>query len=315
MIKKYMRVFLAGVMLFSMTACSSKTTGEEEGVIEQEYYFETKDEAGKGNFPNQITLNGKTYEITTMSEISYDKQGSEEMVEIEVDVAVEEESEIKEKAEFEYEGEKYIFNLSETQLIPGTIEKTVTTTRDYENYVVSPKNVPRTTDVDVTIGGETKTYEGKLVGVEQVSDYVWQDNLVITGMWTGAPDATQYNLAGTQITVPYDAQKPLWGGFGADILTAMGLSSNHYRVTDGYWRGNPSTDQSGNNVRYATYTGDQYVANFKATYEVTYTTEGYQGKAVYRANADKLNAKAEDRVTIYKIKAVVKYKLVETGNQ
>ena len=39
MIKKYMRVFLAGVMLFSMTACSSKTTGEEECVIEQEYYF------------------------------------------------------------------------------------------------------------------------------------------------------------------------------------------------------------------------------------------------------------------------------------
>ena len=307
-IKRFIALSLcAACILSAFTGCQK---ADEEGTITKEYYFESSDENGTSTFPETITVNGQTYEISRFSDIQYETQGSEEMVEKVVDVAVEDESEIQQQAEFEYNGEKYVFELANTSLTEGQIQKTVTQTTDYENYTSEPTDVPQTTMVDVTIGGETKQYEGTLVGLEQISDYEWQSNLYLTGVWMGDPAAQQFRLDGTDITVPYDAAKPVWSGYANDIRNAAGLSSRYYRITDGNWTSEGET-QNGQFIRYAAYTGDRYVANFRATYSVTYDTSGFSGTAVYRANADKLNARPEDRVEIYTIKALVTYKLVE----
>lgn len=310
--KKAISIFICAVFIISaFTGCTAGNNPSEEGIIEKEYIFDTADENGTSEFPETITVNGQTYVITGFSDIQYETTGSEEMVEMKVDIAVEDESEIKPVQEFEYNGQKYVFDLAETNLTAGTINRTVTTTADYENYTSEPKDVPETTMVDVTIGSETKEFEGSLVKLEQISDYQWMDNLYLTGVWTGDPAAQQYNLDGTSVTVPYDAAKPTWPGFGEAIRGYLGLSSEYYKVTDGNWTDAGSV-QNGQFIRHAQYTGSRYVANYRATYEVTYSTEGFSGSALYRANADKLNAPADDRVTVYTIKAIVKYKLIET---
>jgi len=310
--KKIFSILLSTVFIITAFTGCQTSPPVEEGIVEKEYFFETADENGTSNFPETITINGQTYEISGFSDIQYETTDSEEMVEMIVDVAVEDESEIKPVQEFEYNGQKYVFDLAETQLTAGTINRTVTTTADYENYTSEPQDVPEKTMVDVTIGNETKEFEGSLVKLEQISDYQWMNNLYLTGVWTGDPAAQQYSLDGAGITVPYDAAKPTWPGFGDAIRNSLGLSSNYYKITDGYWT-DAREIQNGQFIRHAAYTGERYVANYRATYEVTYSTEGFSGNAIYRANAEKLNADQDDRVTIYTIKAVVKYKLVETA--
>lgn len=314
-IKKAIALMLTVLLLAS---CSSNiednSSSGEEGVILRTYTYETKDSEGKSEeFPSTIEVDGQTYEITSFADIDYNNEGSQEMIEFEQEVAVEDLDEIPNKADFEYDGNVYTFNLSETHVKEGNIKKTVKTTADYSNYTFSPKDVPEKTTVTVDLpGGETQEVEGTLVGVEQVSDYEWKDNLVITGVWTGDPSASQFTLDGTSITVPYSAETPTWTNYQNDILSSMGLSSRNYRISSAAWYGDPYTTSAGNFQRYAKYYGSQYVANFLATYACEYETHGWSGNTVYRLKADKIkNAKAEDIVNVYTIKAVVKYKLVE----
>lgn len=302
------------MILTSLTACKAEKTSAD--TVEQEFYLNTTDKnrSFEGEFPSEITLDGKTYRISAYSDIKFEDEGSEEMVEFWQEVNVEDKSEIPQKADFDYNGNKVTADLSETYLEEGAIRKTITTTADYSDYVSSPTDVPETTTVTVDMpDGTTKDVEGHLASVEQVSEYEWRDNLRITGVWIGDPSAEEYVLEGTDISVPYNAEYPTWAGYQTDILSAMGLSSDYYRIEGGEWADEGTKDANGNFVRHATYYGSRYVANFLATYTCSYDTYGWSGRAAYRVNADKLEAPEKDRVTVYKLKAVVKYSLVEAA--
>ena len=54
-----------------------------------------------------------------------------------------------------------------------------------------------------------------------------------------------------------------------------------------------------------------FVATYKATYEATRKANGYSTNVYYRMDAEGLDVDSEDITTVYHIKAIVKYKLMQ----
>ena len=88
------------------------------------------------------------------------------------------------------------------------------------------------------------------------------------------------------------------------------LDGKYFRITGASWNGK-QYEQDGAICRNALFTGDMFVATYKATYEAEREAEGYATKIFYRVDAKDVDAPEEDITTVYHIKAVVKYKLVE----
>ena len=56
---------------------------------------------------------------------------------------------------------------------------------------------------------------------------------------------------------------------------------------------------------------DAFVSTYTAEYEGEREAQGYVTKVFFRADADDVDADEDDVTTIFKIKAIVKYSLVE----
>ena len=314
---KHKRIAIMMVLLLFvgiLSGCQAKepAISAEGETITQEFDFESVGDYTEEEFPEEITVNGQTYRITGYSDIQYETTETKEVVQKEVEISVENESDIQKKKEFEIAGKTYALDLVESDYAPATIRVTKTTSVDYTAKTTEPTDVPATAEIITMRDGQEVELEGKLKEVKQVSDYEWTNDFVITGIWEGTPGASNYTLQGAQITVPYNASSPTWDGWKTDLLKASGLSSSHYRFDSAEWAGNATAGGLGTQRR-AYYYGSRNVADFIATYETSYETEGFAGTATYRIDADKTDAPQNERVNVYKVHAIVKYQLVEAA--
>ena len=65
-------------------------------------------------------------------------------------------------------------------------------------------------------------------------------------------------------------------------------------------------------MRNAVFEGEAYVSAYTAVYQGNGASIGYKTKVFYRADAEAVDAPDEDTTTVFKIKAVVRYKLMES---
>lgn len=315
----------------SLMGCGQQA-GEEDGVvqpvdeteaqaaevesIEQEFEFYTDDEdVIYYNIPETIEQDGKTYQLANEDEITYENMGEREVVQQVVDADVEELSDIPETIEYEGENGK-TYTLQNEQVYvaeEGTITIPVTEEVVYEDQAGKP-SVSNTKTITYynKATGQDEEIEGILQDYYESTPGHWSNTLAIDGVFSApSTNCTTYTLAGTDnIVVEQSAETPAWETYQTDILASLNLSPDYFRINAAAWNGGQYS-QDGYVMRNAQFTGDVYVASYTAVYEGTGESLGYKTKTFYRADADTVDADEEDVTNVIKIKAIVRYELVE----
>lgn len=160
--------------------------------------------------------------------------------------------------------------------------------------------------------GSDQTVEGILSEFYESVPGHWENTLKIDGTFIAPSESVDvYTLAGVEnITVPCTAQTPVWDGYETDILQSLKLDSRYFRIRSAAWNGERYL-QDNEIMRNAVFLGDELVADYKAVYTADRETQGYAAKVFYRMDAENVEADEDDVTTVYHIKAVVKYLLVE----
>jgi hypothetical protein len=287
---------------------------KESESITQEFDFYSDDEhIFYYNFPDSYLLNGQTYNVST--DIDYETVGTRDVVQMAMDMNVEELEDIPETYEYESESGT-TYELANEQVYikeQGTVSIPVEEEVYYENQVGKP-SVPtkktityydRTTEED-------REVEATLTDFIETAAGHWMEGMNVNGLFEAPGYGVDvYELAGSDnITVPQSAETPIWDGYENDVLKSLGLDSKYYRVTSTAWSGD-AYEQDGYIMRDAIFYGDAFVSSYKATYSTEREAEGYATKVFYRVDAEDVDANEEDITTVYHIKAVVKYSLVE----
>lgn len=289
---------------------------EKEAFVTQEFEFYSDDEhLILYNFPEVCEIDGKNYALFEEEEIDYETLGTRDTVQTMVEYRVEELTEIPDNYTFKgASGKKYDL-LNEQVYIQeqGLIKIPVIENVYYENQLGKP-SVPSSKTItyyDKALGKDA-TIRGLLSSFTESTAGRWKNILEIEGTFMAPSESCDvYELTGANhVTVSRAAATPAWDGYEADIMTAMGLDGKYFRITGAAWNG-AQYEQNGTILRNALFTGDMFVATYKATYEAEREAQGYVTKVFYRVDADAVDAKEEDITTVYHIKAVVKYKLVE----
>lgn len=293
---------------------AKEAAGDEADSVYQEFEFYSDDESLiLYNFPEEYTLAGKTYALSP--DIEYETLDTRSVVQAEVDMAVEDLDEIPESYEYESESGK-TYELANEQVYvktKGLVQIPVTEEVHYEKQYgkPSPASTKTITYYDEKEGID-KEIEGTLIGFEETTPGRWESVLHVDGTFM-APASTvdTYELAGAEnVVVARNAQTPVWDGYESDILASLGLSSQYFRVTGASWNGEAYED-AGYIYRNAVFSGDAFVSDYTATYEGMREAEGYDTTVFYRMDADQVEAEEEDITTVFHIKAVVRYALVE----
>jgi len=318
---KVMTLLLAVSMAVSACGTPAKEetvkeeTAVEESFMEQEFEFYSDDEHMiLYNFPESMMQGGKEYSITT-EEVAYETLGTRDTVQTVVDVNVEELEDVPETYTFEApSGEEYELNSEQVYVErEGIVPIKVMEEIYYEDQIGKP-SVPTKKMITYydRASGTDKEIEGLLTTFEESTVGHWESKLNINGTFMApSSDCTVYELAGANnVTVSRSAAKPTWAGYESDVLKSLKLDPKYSRVTDASWSGS-DYNQDGYIMRNAVFTGDLFVSTYKAVYETERDAQGYATKVFYRVDADAVDAKEEDITTVYKIKAVVKYKLVK----
>lgn len=288
---------------------------EEETFVTQEFTFYSDDEHFiLYNFPESFQKDGKDYTLSDET-IDYETLGTRDTVQTTIELNVEELTDIPDSYSFKgASGKKY--NLLNEQVYikeQGLVKIPVIEEVYYENQLGKP-TVPSSKTITYYDKAAKKdaTIKGLLTSFVESSAGKWKNILKIDGTFMAPSESCDvYELAGvSNVAVSRAAATPAWEGYEADIQTAMGLDSRYFRITGAAWNG-AQYEQDGAICRNALFTGDMFVATYKATYEAEREAEGYSTKIFYRIDADEVDAPKEDITTVYHIKAVVKYKLVE----
>lgn len=323
--KRALSILLAVSLLPStLTGCGKKEEpaaveeetqeeAEEESVY-QEFDFYSDDESLiMYNFPEEYSISGKTYKL--MEDVDYETLGTRDVVQMKVDMAVEDMDEIPETYEYESKSGK-TYELANEQVYvktKGIVQIPVTEEVHYDKQYgrPSPAATKMITYYDKD-AGEDKEIEGTLKDFQETTPGHWEGVLSVDGTFAAPADSVDtYTLAGSDnVVVSRAAETPVWGGYESDVLKSLGLSSKYFRVTGAAWNGG-QYEQDGYIYRNATFTGDAFVSDYTATYEAMREAEGYDTTVFYRVDAEDVDAPAEDVSTVYHIKAVVKYSLVE----
>ena len=125
-------------------------------------------------------------------------------------------------------------------------------------------------------------------------------------------DCDVYELSGaSDITVSRKALSPIWATYEKDLIGSLQLDGRYYRITGAAWNGEPYWSSEGYLCRAARFTGDMFVSTYKATYEAERTASGYKTRVFYRTDATDADTDDADITTVYHIRAIVKYRLVE----
>ena len=304
-----------------MFGCGKKQaeiTAEEvsaEEIVTQEFEFYSDDEyLILYNFPESLEEGGKSYAITT-EEIAYETLGTRDTVQSIVEINVEDLSELPDSYEFTGpSGTTYELKNEQVYIKEqGMVEIPVIEEVFYKDELGKP-DVPSKKVITYfdKAAQSDKEIEGLLTSLVESEAGHWEDLLEVEGTFMAPNESChEYELAGTpNVKVSRSAATPEWPGYESQILSSLGVDGRYFRVTSAAWSGNQYL-QDGWIMRNALFRGDIFVSTYKATYEAARTAEGYSTKVFYRVDADKVDAKEEDITTVYKIKAVVKYKLVK----
>lgn len=329
--KNRISALLALVLAMSMlSGCGSKkeepTIGEMSGteeteektetVISQEFEFYSDDEhLIKFNFPELYELDGQKYELST--DVQYETIGTRDTVQVTKDMNVEELEEIPDEYTYKSKESGKTYELKNEQVYiirQGKVKVPVIEEIYYEDQMGKPsiKSKKTITYYDKE-AGEDKEIEGLLTSYIESTPGHWESSLKINGTFTAPSTATEeYELAGAEnITVPVASPTPTWDGYEADVMKNLGLDSKYFRIKSAEWTTGQYA-QDGYILRDAAFYGDMFVATYKATYEAEREVEnGYETTVYYRVDADEVDAPTEDITTVYHIKAVVTYSLVE----
>lgn len=288
---------------------------EETETVLQEFDFYSDDESIiYFNFPEEYTLSGKTYQL--MEDIEYETLGTRDVVQAAVDMAVEELTDIPDTYEYESESGK-VYELNNEQVYiksQGRVMVPVIEEIHYDEQwgKPSPEQTKMITYYDRK-AEEDREVEGTLTSFEETTPGRWESVLKVDGEFMApAGSVDTYALAGADnVVVSRSAETPVWDGYEKAVLTSLGLPGKYFRITSAAWNGE-QYEQDGNIYRNACFYGDAFVSDYTATYEGAREVEnGYDTKVYYRADAESVEAEEEDVSTVYHIKAVVRYSLVE----
>lgn len=320
-------LLLSSMFIISLGGCgkeepppkATEVTEETEAPTEktsvfQEFEFYSDDESLiLYNFPEEYSLEGKTYRLSP--DIDYETLGTRDVVQVTVDMAVEDMGEIPDSYEYETESGK-TYELANEQVYvktKGLVQIPVTEEIHYDKQYgrPSPASTKLITYYDEKEGVD-KEVEGTLTHFEETTAGRWESVLSVDGTFMAPADSVDtYELAGAEnVVVSRTAQTPEWEGYQSDVLSSLGLSQQYFRVTGAAWNGE-QYEQDGYIYRNAVFTGDAFVSDFVATYEGMREAEGYDTTVFYRLDADHVDAGEEEITTVYHIKAVVRYALVE----
>lgn len=302
----------------SQTESVDTTKTSEEESIEQEFeYYTDNKNIIYCEIPESVILDGKTYEVT--EEISYKELEQKQYVQKVVDLEIEDLTQIPGTDIYiGKDGKKYVLKYDQVYVEKenAVIKVKVTDTLTYADKISQP-SFPNTRTIKYfnKATNQDDTCEGTLVKSYISKPFQWKNTLKIDGVFQApSADCGLFELAGLpDIIVPQNAETPAWGSYQQDIIKNLALDPNHFRITAASWNGGQYTDSTINKVcRKALFTGDMYVANFSAEYEGMGESLGYKTKVFYRVSLEELgeDVALEDITTVYKIKAIVKYRLV-----
>lgn len=295
------------------SAESSSEAAENSYEMEYEYYTDDKD-VQYVNIDDVIEVGDKTYTVT--NEITYEDVSEEKVVMKLLDLDVEEYDDLAETTTYTASnGKKYKLQKSQIYTVEENVPITIPVTyvETFADQITKPsvdstKNVKyynRLTSMDETAVCSLTSYYASV-------EPRWKA-MTIDGVFE-APEAncTTYTLQGvSDVTVSQSAETPVWSTYQTDILTNLELDPTYFRITSAAWNGDQYT-QDGKVMRNAYFYGDVYCGDYKAVYEGTGQSMGYKTKTLYMAPVTELeDVPEEDMTTVYKIKAVVRYKLVE----
>lgn len=326
--KKILSLLLAAVMTAQLAGCAGQADGsdvdvtehtdeeKDESVITQEFDFYSDDEhLILYNFPELYEVEGQQY-AASMEDIEYETMGTRDTVQMAVDMNVEELEEIPETYTYESSSGR-TYDLENEQVYikeEGIVKIPVVEEVYYEDQVGKP-SIPSKKNITYydKASGSDKEIEGLLTEFSESTPGHWASILQIDGTFMAPNESCDvYELAGVpNVTVSRSAATPAWSGYEAMVLTSMGLGDKYYRINGTAWNGEQYWSEEGYLCRGAVFTGDMFVATYKAVYEAEREAQGYGTKVFYRADAESVDAAPEDVTTVYHIKAVVKYKLVE----
>lgn len=327
--KRQIAVLLIASCVLSLAACGDArsddvvaTPAKEEAVtkedelVTQEFDFYSDDEhLILYNYPETYELDGKSYALQE-GDVDYETLGTRDTISCAVDMNVEELTDVPDTYTFEGKsGKKYDLNNEQVYIREkGLVKVPVIEEKFYEDQVGKP-NIPTTKTITYydKEAGADKEIEGTLTSFIESTAGHWENLLKVEGIFMApGEDCDVYELAGSpNVTVARNASTPAWPGYEKNIADSLGLSSRYYRVNGCAWNG-AQYAQDGYVMRNAFFTGDMFVSTYKATYEAQREVEGYGTKVFYRVDADSLeDVDEEDVTTVYHIKAIVTYKLVE----
>lgn len=326
--KRYISLLLmSAIVAASLTGCGRPsadagtepevvdTTEAQAAQIEQEFeFFSDKEDEIYVNLPELVEQEGKTYELTT--DVSYETLGTRDVVQKVVDSDVEDLSELPETIEYEgANGKTYTLTNEQVYVAQedAAILIPVTETVVYEDQYGRP-SIANTKTITYfnKASGQDEQIEGKLQEFYESTPGHWENTLHIDGTFQApSTNVSEFTLAGTDnVTVPQSAATPEWATYQTDVLKSLGLSSQYFRINSATWNGEAYA-QDGYILRDAVFEGDAYVSAYTAVYQGMGSSIGYKTKVFYRTDAADVEADAEDVTTVFKIKAVVRYQLVE----
>lgn len=294
------------VIIMSVLICGCK---KKEQTVEREYEYESYDQNEIGQFEDTIVIDGKTYQLVDLNDVTLQITGEREVVEKEEIIYLADLSELEEEKEYEFNGEKHVLHIVRKEWVRQEIEIERQAVVSYPAVTgkLREQDVDSTVAIVVWDDGKQVEKDAQLTEIRAVSEAAWINDFSISGQFYG-DEHTRYfkTLSGEEISV--DSSKPSWSGYRKDILKDRNLSEQYYRILDCRW-----TDQyhkSGNQyVRNAIYTGQRYARDYEAVYTLRYRTYGYVLKVVYQADGKDIDTDSKKK--IYKIKAIVRYKLIK----
>ncbi|MCI9577160.1 MAG: hypothetical protein HFJ84_11125 [Clostridiales bacterium] len=158
--------------------------------------------------------------------------------------------------------------------------------------------------------GKTITANLPLERMDTQTDWHWRDDVEIPITVT-TYDANTYLLNGKEI--PKNEETPALEGHENDLLAALNLSPDSYRITSCQWDGEPYTNESGELCRNAVAYGQRYVIQCQAVFSGSVPLppiekETYQGIATYTATAKQPTGEME-----YQVEGIATYQALETN--
>ncbi|MBQ6638731.1 MAG: hypothetical protein IJH82_08805 [Lachnospiraceae bacterium] len=325
----------------------SRKNAEEEGRNEKEEDVIGKERITKEyhfcvgsledvDIPTEITVQGKTYEIS--GEPKYKELNEVEAVKQIVNVSVENESDLDRSISYKSPatGITYLLKTPEDAIRWGnktTIGKKITETVEWGPSMEAPA-IPGRKAITYynPVTGQNETTSGKLVGTK-VSEPFWSAaEEPIQGIFARSEGGvtaytTDYILPdGTAFVVPVDMDQslhPSWEGYEKDILKILGLDSSLYRITGAGWAGDSyysveCDERFGMNVavayRNAVYPYEALCRTYTAVYEADIETQGYKTAVTYYLPYEELKdhySKEElgpDLSTVYDVSVKASYR-------